>query len=284
MIGMDESDSSGSDIELEEAKPRNRRPEAVKSGSISAKEQAGKKADGEGEDEDGDEDEDDEDIPVSDLEDLPDEDKEDLIRHTRLTINNTAALTASRIRIAIPTDSSAAFATHMSITSSKPTADAIPDISNDLDREQAFHAQALEAVKQARQLLKKEGVPLTRPNDYFAEMVKDDGHMERVKTKLVEEATAKKASAEARKLRDLKKFGKQVQVAKLQERHKAKRETLEKVKLLKRSKITLKLWVVFCYFVSMVADLTSLLQSGKSPPMTSAPTKQTSSTWRSTTS
>lgn len=61
--------------------------------------------------------------------------------------------------------------------------------------------------------------------------------MEKVKEKLVEDATAKKASAEARKLRDLKKFGKQVQVAKLQERQKAKKDTLEKIKALKRSKI-----------------------------------------------
>lgn len=60
--------------------------------------------------------------------------------------------------------------------------------------------------------------------------------MEKVKAKLVEEATAKKAAADARKQRDLKKFGKQVQVAKLQERQKAKRETLEKIKVLKRSK------------------------------------------------
>ena len=60
--------------------------------------------------------------------------------------------------------------------------------------------------------------------------------MEKVKAKLVEEASAKKASAEARKLRDLKKYGKQVQIAKLQERQKAKRETLDKIKTLKRSK------------------------------------------------
>ena len=59
--------------------------------------------------------------------------------------------------------------------------------------------------------------------------------MEKVKAKMVEEATAKKASAEARKLRDLKKFGKQVQVAKLQERQKAKKDTLDKIKALKRS-------------------------------------------------
>jgi rRNA-processing protein EBP2 len=229
LIGVDDSDSSGSDIEMEEAKPR-----ATKSHITQARRQP---AAGEEEDqEESEEDDEEEDIPMSDLDELPDEDKEDLIRHTRLTINNTAAMTASRNRIAIPTDAKVPFSTHMSITSSNAAADAIPDIQDDLGREQAFHAQALEAVKQARQLLKQEGVPFSRPNDYFAEMVKDDGHMEKVKNRLVEEATAKKASAEARKLRELKKFGKQVQVNKMQERHKAKRETLEKIKQLKRSK------------------------------------------------
>ena len=59
--------------------------------------------------------------------------------------------------------------------------------------------------------------------------------MGRIKEKLIDEASRKKAAAEARKLRDLKKFGKQVQVAKLQERDKAKRETLSRIQSLKRS-------------------------------------------------
>lgn len=187
---------------------------------------------------DDEEDEDEEDIPISDLEDLDDEDKEDLIPHTRLTINNTTALLAALNRIALPTDNTKAapFSTHQSVISSTETAEAIPDVSDDLQRELAFYSQSLEAVKKARKLLKVEGVPFSRPKDYFAEMVKEDAHMERVKAKLVDEASNKKAAAEARKQRDLKKFGKQVQVAKLQERQKAKRETLEKIKTLKRSK------------------------------------------------
>ena len=70
-------------------------------------------------------------------------------------------------------------------------------------------------------------------------MVKSDEHVEKIRAKLVEEATNKKAAAEARKLRDLKKFGKQVQIAKLQERQKAKKDSLEKIKALKRSKFPL---------------------------------------------
>lgn len=183
-------------------------------------------------DDEDEEDDDEEDIPISDLEDLDEDDKEDLIPHTRLTINNTSALLSSLSRIALPT---APFVLHQSVVSSTPTADSIPDISDDLQRELAFYAQSLEAVRIGRAKLLAEGVPFSRPKDYFAEMVKEDAHMEKVKSKLVEEATNKKAAAEARKLRDLKKFGKQVQVAKLQERQKEKRETLDKIKNLKRS-------------------------------------------------
>ncbi|OOF94572.1 hypothetical protein ASPCADRAFT_516030 [Aspergillus carbonarius ITEM 5010] len=88
----------------------------------------------------------------------------------------------------------------------------------------------------ARGLLKKEGVMFTRPGDYFAEMVKTDEHMGKIKKKLYDEAAAKKAAADARKQRDLKKFGKQVQVAKLQQRAKEKRETLDKINALKKKR------------------------------------------------
>lgn len=184
------------------------------------------------EDDEEDDDEDDEDIPMSDLEDLDDEEREDMIPHQRLTINNTVALTAALKRISLPV-ATLPFSEHQSITSDKPTE--IEDVSDDLKRELAFYSQSLEAVKSARLLLKAEGVLFTRPTDYFAEMVKADEHMEKIKRKLVDEAAGKKASADARKQRDLKKFGKQVQVAKLQERDKERKQTLDKIKTLKRS-------------------------------------------------
>ncbi|KAJ0117605.1 rrna processing protein [Diaporthe amygdali] len=186
--------------------------------------------------ENDDEAEEESDIALSDLEDLPEEEREDLFVKTKLSINNQPALLAAVKRISIPKDSSTSFTTHQTLVSSEPTEPKIEDISDDLQRELQLYAQSLEAAKKARALLRAEGLPFSRPKDYFAEMVKDDGHMEKVKAKLIEEATAKKASAEARKLRDLKKFGKQVQVAKLQERHKEKRETLEKIKALKKKR------------------------------------------------
>ncbi|UKZ83658.1 hypothetical protein TrVFT333_011467 [Trichoderma virens FT-333] len=216
-----ESDTSESSIELEKKLPR--KPATSKQISQPAEEEK-------------DEDEDEEEIPVSDLEDLEEDEKEDIVPHTRLTINNTSALLAALERIAIPTDKTVPFTTHQSVVSTTQTTESIPDVSDDLQRELAFYSQCLEAVRVGRSRLISEGVPFSRPKDYFAEMVKEDAHMEKIKAKLVEEASAKKAAAEARKLRDLKKFGKQVQVSKLQERQKAKREVLDKIKTLKRKR------------------------------------------------
>jgi rRNA-processing protein EBP2 len=111
----------------------------------------------------------------------------------------------------------------------------IPDANDDLNRELSFYKTAQTAAYTARKLLKKEGIPFTRPGDYFAEMVKSDEHMGKIKKKLYDEAASKKAAAEARKQRDLKKFGKQVQVAKLQQRAKEKKEAIERINDLKKS-------------------------------------------------
>ena len=175
--------------------------------------------------------EDEDSIPLSDIESLASEEKADILPHQRLTINNTTALTKALRSIALP--SSLPFSAHQSITTSKPVA--ISDVNDDLNRELAFYKQCLDAANEARIMLKKEEIPFSRPTDYFAEMVKSDEHMGKIKSKMVDEAANKKAAADARKQRDLKKFGKQVQVAKLQERDKAKRETLDQINLLKRS-------------------------------------------------
>lgn len=175
------------------------------------------------------------DVPLSDLED---EDLEDTIPHQRLTINNGPALVASCKRISlIKKTKSTPFHAHNSLVSSLPaTETSIPDPNDDLTRELEFYRIARDAAVEARALLKKENVPFSRPADYFAEMVKSDEHMGRVKKKMYDDAASKKAGEEARKLRDAKKFGKAVQVAKEQERAREKRNTLDKIKELKRSK------------------------------------------------
>jgi len=188
--------------------------------------------DAEHSDPEGAEDEDEDGIPLSDIESLASEERADILPHQRLTINNTSALQKACKSIAL-SYSTLPFSAHQSVITSEPVA--IADVNDDLTRELAFYKQCLDAANDGRALLKKEGVPFSRPTDYFAEMVKSDEHMGKIKQKMTDEAASKKAAAEARKQRDLKKFGKQVQVAKLQERDKAKRNTLDKIDLLKRS-------------------------------------------------
>ncbi|KAH9844998.1 Eukaryotic rRNA processing protein EBP2 [Teratosphaeria destructans] len=184
------------------------------------------------EDADDDDGEEQEDIALSDIESLASEDRADVIPHQRLTINNTAALQRSLRSFALP--STLHFSAVQSVTSAEPIT--IADVEDDITRELAFYRQSLDAVKEARIRLKKEGVPFTRPTDYFAEMVKSEEQMGKVRSKQLDEAARKKASADARRQRDLKKFGKAVQIAKTQERAKEKRDTLDKINVLKRKR------------------------------------------------
>lgn len=180
--------------------------------------------------EEAEEEEEEEDVPLSDVE--IDEDA-DIVPHTKLTINNMAALRDSLARIALPW-AKHSFQEHQSITSAERTEAEIKDIYDDTERELAFYKQGLDAAKQGRAALLKLKVPFSRPMDYFAEMIKSDEHMDKLKSKLLTEAANKKASEEAKKQRHLKKFGKQVQNSTLQERAKQKRETLDKIKSLKK--------------------------------------------------
>ncbi|RLV94527.1 rRNA-processing protein EBP2 [Spathaspora sp. JA1] len=182
--------------------------------------------------EEEDEEAEEEDVPLSDVE--IDEDA-DVVPYTKLTINNMAALRESLARIELPWDKHA-FTEHQSVISAEKSELGIKDIYDDTERELAFYKQGLDAVKQARTTLLKLKVPFSRPMDYFAEMVKSDEHMDKLKSKLLTEAANKKASEDAKKQRHLKKFGKQVQNATLQERAKQKRETLDKIKSIKKKR------------------------------------------------
>ena len=57
-----------------------------------------------------------------------------------------------------------------------PGADGSPlDIHDDLKRELAFYEMALNSANEARIACKQAGIPFSRPEDFFAEMIKTDG-------------------------------------------------------------------------------------------------------------
>ncbi|KAJ3164549.1 rRNA-processing protein and EBNA1-binding protein ebp2 [Geranomyces variabilis] len=122
----------------------------------------------------------------------------------------------------------------MAVTSPAPLDLAPADVQDDLKRELAFYKQALHAAEEGRKRVRAAKVPFSRPDDFFAEMVKSDEHMARVRQRLLDEAASIQASEKARKQRDLKKFGKKVQQEKLAERVKTKKSEIEKVKVARK--------------------------------------------------
>ena len=90
-----------------------------------------------------------------------------------------------------------------------------------------FYEQALGSANEAIRRLKELGVPVKRPRDYYAEMVKSDEHMKRVRAELIFEQTAQETREERRKAREQKRYGKQVQAEKLKERTLKKKESIK---------------------------------------------------------
>ncbi|EUC63333.1 rRNA processing protein Ebp2 [Rhizoctonia solani AG-3 Rhs1AP] len=183
------------------------------------------------EDEEGSEDEEDADEAVA-LDEASEVD-EDVVPKQKVVINNEVAL--KRIRETIELGKDMPWSETLAFTSSKSLE--VPDADDDLNRELAFYKQALDTANAARSKFAAAKLQFSRPADYFAEMVKSDSHMERIRQRLLDERAGIQKSETAKKQRELKKIGKQVQAEKLKEREKGKKEMNERVKGLKRSKL-----------------------------------------------
>jgi rRNA-processing protein EBP2 len=106
----------------------------------------------------------------------------------------------------------------------------IKNPNDDLSRELSFYNQALDTLKLAKPLLQAANVPFLRPDDYFAEMLKSDEHMAKVRKKLLGEQERIKSAEGRRRQRELKTFGKKVQIEKEQEKEKRKKANIESIK------------------------------------------------------
>jgi rRNA-processing protein EBP2 len=85
----------------------------------------------------------------------------------------------------------------------------------------------LHGVKQAITQLDDLNVAYKRPVDYYAEMVKSDAHMAKIKDVLLSEHKRIDAVATRKKSIEAKKYAKQVHAAKVQERQKQKKEVMQ---------------------------------------------------------
>lgn len=92
------------------------------------------------------------------------------------------------------------------------------------------------AAVQAKNLLTQLGFGFGAPEGYFCEMLKTEEQMSKIKKRMNAKSEASKAAEEARKQRQLKKFGKKVQTETLMERSKQKKEELAKIAQLRKKR------------------------------------------------
>ncbi len=86
--------------------------------------------------------------------------------------------------------------------------------------------------------LREANVPIERPQDYFAEMVKSDSHMEFIRSKLAKQKERLERIETKKKDAELKKFGKGKQKLQKQEKQREKKEEIEKVRSWTRKRKT----------------------------------------------
>ncbi|GIL83010.1 hypothetical protein Vretimale_8519 [Volvox reticuliferus] len=120
------------------------------------------------------------------------------------------------------------------VTSEQPTV--VDNVDDDLARELAFYNQALASAQHAIRRFEEAGVPWLRPLDYYAEMVKSDEHMAKVKEQLMFEQRQIELAEERRKQREAKMYGKEVQLAKQKERNAEKKRQITEISKLRKQR------------------------------------------------
>ena len=96
--------------------------------------------------------------------------------------------------------------------------------------------QAQSAVIEGIKKLHELNVPTKRPIDYYAEMAKSDQHMKKVKEVLLSKEAELEKRDKVRKLRELKKIGKQVQMENARKKLKEKKSFNESIENVKKGK------------------------------------------------
>lgn len=109
-------------------------------------------------------------------------------------------------------------------------------VLNDFRRETTFHRQAQGAVIEGIARLTKLKLPTIRPDDYFAEMVKSDEQMQKVRENLMKKQFEVQRSEKVRQLRAQSKVNKHMQIEATLKKHAEKRQMLEEVKKYRKGK------------------------------------------------
>tara|TARA_B110000305_G_scaffold224968_1_gene271037 strand:+ start:733 stop:1155 length:423 start_codon:yes stop_codon:yes gene_type:complete len=106
------------------------------------------------------------------------------------------------------------FTEHLSVTHSKPCEIAegarALEINDDIKREMAFYNLTRENVMGAMRILVQAQVPISRPDDFLAEMLKKDEHMAKVKSQLLKQQHKIQKFEEKKSKQENKKFHKAI--------------------------------------------------------------------------
>eukprot|EP00551_Chaetoceros_affinis_P008402 CAMPEP_0203671758 /NCGR_PEP_ID=MMETSP0090-20130426/7443_1 /ASSEMBLY_ACC=CAM_ASM_001088 /TAXON_ID=426623 /ORGANISM="Chaetoceros affinis, Strain CCMP159" /LENGTH=386 /DNA_ID=CAMNT_0050536895 /DNA_START=84 /DNA_END=1244 /DNA_ORIENTATION=- len=105
----------------------------------------------------------------------------------------------------------------------------IVNVHDDLKRELAFYNIALEAVHAGRKKCAEHKIPLRRPEDFFAEMVKTDDHMAKVKDRLIFESKKMESFEQRKSNREQKLRAKEAHAHRLAEKAKSKKRHMQDV-------------------------------------------------------
>jgi rRNA-processing protein EBP2 len=127
------------------------------------------------------------------------------------------------------------FSEHMTITNDKALE--VPEaltVHDDIKREIAFYNMTRENVKKGMEILVQAKIPISRPDDFFAEMLKSDEHMAKVKSRLLQQQSKIKTFEEKQSRMENKKFHKAIKAYKQTERHSEKRQNVEQINTLKK--------------------------------------------------
>merc|ERR1712112_703357 len=107
-------------------------------------------------------------------------------------------------------------------------------VHDDFKREMLFYRQAQAAVLEGLPRLQSMKVVTKRPDDYFAQMAKSDDHMNKIRAKLLSKEQGQQRVEKIKKLREMKKYGKKVQIETQQRRQKEKKTVMDELKKMRK--------------------------------------------------
>ena len=156
-----------------------------------------------------------------------------------LSINNERALLQKLDQISLFSNKKLSFLESLVVPDTKKQVeDFEPELAiNDLERENKFVEYATNAVHAGLKELRSRKIKFRRPLDYFAEMVKSDKHMQRIKTRLIKDKNIVQGAQRRKNERLAKKQAKRVQGEKEQQRKSSVKQQMEAITKLRKERV-----------------------------------------------